>query len=264
MTAMHVGVAGVGMLAPGIPNWDDGRRRLADGGSYDLAAPFPKMAAEILPANERRRVTEHIKLALSCGTEALSGGTVPASQVATVFASSGGDLYIVDKILKSLGEPGKPVSPTHFHNSVHNAAAGYWSIAASSRSPSISISAHDGSFAAGLVEAVTQLAVEHRPVLLVAADTVSPPLIHPFRPLAASFGVALLLVPEKTEVTLGVETRNAQAATTMDNAEFERLRGGNPAARSLPLLRQFALRRAGTIHIPYLEGLGLKVEVMMQ
>ncbi len=41
--------------------------------------------------------------------------------------------------------------PTQFHNSVHNAVAGYWSIATKSTQPMTCLAAHDHSFAAGLL-----------------------------------------------------------------------------------------------------------------
>ena len=49
------------------------------------------------------------------------------------------------------------VSPTRFHNSVHNAAAGYWTIGAGAMQPATAISAFDASFAQGLLEAMVQL-----------------------------------------------------------------------------------------------------------
>jgi hypothetical protein len=258
---IQVGVAGIGMVAPGIENWAQGRERLLAGDACDLAAPLPKLTGDILPANERRRITTHIKLALQCAQDAMAGATSAPADVATVFASSGGDLEIVDKIITSLGQPGKPISPTQFHNSVLNAAAGYWSIATHSHAASTSLSAHDASFAAGLLEAATQVEVEGHPVLLVASDPLSPPTLHASRPLVAPFGVALLLVPAPAQWVVTIELGQADAFSEMGAAELERLRGGNPAARSLPLLAQLASGKPGQVSIPYLSGLGLRLDV---
>ncbi len=82
-----------------------------------------------------------------------------------VFASSDGDGDIVHRLCTALATPAAAVSPTDFHNSVHNAATGYWSIGAHSQAPSTAICAYDGSFSAGLLEAACQIAVEARPVL---------------------------------------------------------------------------------------------------
>ena len=62
------------------------------------------------------------------------------------------------------------MSPTKFHNSVHNAAAGYWTIGTGCMAPSNSLSGYECSFAAGLLEAAAQCAADRRPVLLVGFD----------------------------------------------------------------------------------------------
>ncbi len=59
------------------------------------------------------------------------------------------------------------MSPTQFHNSVHNAAAGYWSIAHGSRQPATCLGAHDWTWAAALLKAVAEVAATGAPVLLV-------------------------------------------------------------------------------------------------
>ena len=73
---------------------------------------------------------------------------------------------ITHQICEALARPEREVSPTSFHNSVHNAPAGYWSIATGSRLASTSICAYDVSFAAGLLEAAAYATVEHQPVML--------------------------------------------------------------------------------------------------
>ena len=50
------------------------------------------------------------------------------------------------------------ISPTRFHNSVHNAAAGYWTIGAGCMQATTALSAYDATFAEGLLEALAQLA----------------------------------------------------------------------------------------------------------
>ena len=93
------------------------------------SAELPKLAPQLLPANERRRTTNYIKLALQVADEA----NLKDKQLAAVFASSNGDFQISNTICNTLaGEP-KFISPTQFHNSVHNAPSGYWAIAANSQ-----------------------------------------------------------------------------------------------------------------------------------
>ncbi|MDX1335493.1 MAG: beta-ketoacyl synthase chain length factor, partial [Gammaproteobacteria bacterium] len=184
---MKLGIAAIGMVGPGITGWETGREILSQDNSFDIQAELPPLKPELLPANERRRTTPLIKLALQAAQDALGQWEGDSTELGTVFASASGDVDIVDKIITSLLMPGSPVSPTHFHNSVHNAPAGYWSIATHSHAPSTSISAYDATFAAGLVEAATSVVIEQRPVMLVAYDMLLPPRMHPFRPLKAPF-----------------------------------------------------------------------------
>ena len=91
----------------------------------------------------------------------------------------------------------RDVSPTRFHNSVHNAPAGYWSIATGARGPSTSLCAHESSFAAGLLEAAIQAHAEATRVLLIAYDLPHPFPLSAVAPVSAPFGVALLLAPAR-------------------------------------------------------------------
>ena len=63
------------------------------------------------------------------------------------------------------------VSPTKFHNSVHNAAAGYWTIGQGCMAPSTALSAFSHTFAQGLLEALVNLAAGEPAILLAAYDT---------------------------------------------------------------------------------------------
>ncbi len=262
------GIGAIATLGPGIENWAQLQAMLNGEQPFDLAAPLPKLAPSLLPANERRRTTTLIKLALQCGADALAQRPEQLERCATVFASSGGDLEIVDRILSALQLEGKPVSPIHFHNSVHNAPAGYWSIAAASRAASTSLSAYDSSFGAGLLEAATQVLTEQQPVLLVAYDLPAPEALHRFRPLSAPFAVALLLQPAGSgsdqgmaELTLELaDPASTPMPTAISDPALEALRSGNPAARALPLLALLAKQGHGKVALPYLDG-ALQIEI---
>ena len=260
-----VGIAGLGLVAPGIESWENGRRLLLSGQPYDISAEFPVLKPSSLSANERRRTTETIKLALQCAQDAmLDQSMVQASDpdLTSVFASSSGDLNIVDKILTALTLPGKPVSPTQFHNSVHNAPAGYWSIATGSRATTTSIAAGDETFSAGLLEAMSQVVVDEHPVLLIAYDLVPPLVFRSQKRIMASVGVAMLLVPEHSHCSLSAGIIDGGAsATTMNDDGLEQLRLANPAAQCLPLLQSIAQMRSATINLPYLHGQGLELRL---
>lgn len=258
---MEIGIAGVGLVAPNIPDWKTGQAVLVAGDHYDLTTPLAKISPDILPANERRRTTALIKLAMQASQEAMQQSGAQKEATATVFSSSCGDLEIVDKIMEALCLSDKPVSPTLFHNSVHNAPAGYWSIGCHSHAFSSSISAHDGSFAAGLLEAATLMQSERRPVLLCAYDALPPATLFPFRPMSATFAIAMLLTPDAASWSLKLLLETGRKHTLLENTELETLRQGNPAARSLPLLRAMAANQDTTVVLPYLQGLDLEVAV---
>jgi hypothetical protein len=187
-----------------------------------------------------------------------------AGNLASIFVSSEGDAGIVDRICDTLAVDPLALSPTLFHNSVHNAPAGYWSIAVGSMEASTTLSAHDGSVAAGLLEAVTQVAVTEKPLVLVFYDVPPPSPLFEKRPLTGAFGAALVLSPFTGSDTLGILEVNVcepQEETMMESRALEALRVGNPAARSLPLLAALAGSRHGLVALPFTRGCVLQVKV---
>lgn len=240
---MPVYLEGIGLRAPGLESWEASRPVLAGNRAY---VPFPVSLppCTLLPANERRRMVTTVKLALLVWTEAFANAKRDPAVTATVFSSSGGDGDTIHNIFEVLASAALDVSPTRFHNSVHNAPSGYWSIATKSHEPTTSLCAYDASFAAGLLGAATQTNVDDRAVALVAYDLPYPEPLHAQRPIHSIFGVALVMTPAPTEasfarlsIALG---RAATPLTAMKDAGLEALRTGNPAARSLPLLAALA------------------------
>lgn len=273
---MRVGIAGIGVIAPGMDAWQSTTLQSTTGQSaksvlqgltaYSTEAELAAMIPSLLPANERRRTTPLIKLALCCAQQALQAWPGKAENLASVFASSCGDVKIVDLVMNALLMEGKPVSPTHFHNSVHNAPAGYCSIAIGSHAASTSLSAFDDSFSVGLLEAATQVIVEQQDVLLVAYDMPLPPALHPFRPLQAAFATAFILTHEKAEhldAIIELDIADETKLSQMNDSGLETLRTGNPAARSLPLLQLLATDTSGTVYLPYPHRQSLKLDLTL-
>jgi hypothetical protein len=149
-----------------------------------------------------------------------------------------------------------------------------------------------------LLEAVTQVVVDQTRVLLVAYDAPYPPPLFVKRPIPEAFGVALVLAPVGTAVapagrpalasmraaaaagsasavaaagsalppslaSLGLLTLSFSdsPADRMGDAALESLRASIPAARSLPLLYQLAVRRRAVVNIDYLDGRCVAVEI---
>jgi len=260
-----VAVNGVGLLAPGLSSWASGKACL-NGEQAWVAEKLDKIPApDILPANERRRTSAFIRMAVKVAQEALQAGNQDGQNIPSVFASSCGDFDVVESICIALSMPEKPVSPTDFHNSVHNAPAGYWSIANSSASASTSISAAYSSFAAGLMDAVSQLMSGEPQILLVASDIHSSEIFSRARPVKYPFACALLLATKETAHSicqLTVRTdMNKGEATKMSVAGLEDLRIGNPSACALPLLMRIASGKDSDVDLPYQHNRLLKLNV---
>jgi Beta-ketoacyl synthase, N-terminal domain len=259
---MNVYLEGIGLLAPGLADWPAAAQVLARGEGYNPATtPTPK--GDMLPAGERRRSSYVVKLALQVAQEAALRAARERETLATVFASANGDGDTVHHICETLAGEDRQVSPTRFHNSVHNAAAGYWSIATGSRQASTSIAGWDDTFAIGLLEASLQVITEGGPVLLVAYDAPLPPSLAAVRPTAVPFGVAMVLAAAAgdntvAELTLGVAGQGG--ATRMESPPLEALRCDSAAARCLPLLALLACRRPGAVELSYVGDRSLCVE----
>ncbi len=257
-------IEGVGLCGPGLPGWESSCAILAGVRPY-VSAPAVVPPSALLPANEQRRMVSTVKLAMAVGSEAIFHAGRDAAVTPTVFTSSSGDGDTVHQILEALTTPEREVSPTRFHNSVHNAPAGYWSIATRSREPTTTLCAYDASFAAGLLDAVAQASAEDRPIALIAYDLPYPEPLNTVRPIVSPFGTALVLSPRATDHSLARLTIALQRAgsepTPMPNPALEKLRRGNPAARSLPLLAALARHAAETVAVEYMGAKRLMVEV---
>lgn len=264
MTRLIAYIESVGLLGPGLSGWPQAQAVLTGHARYEPARTVLPAPAS-LPAAERRRVGAGARLALALGHEATQASGRDPSTLATVFSASGGDGQNCHLICETLAGEDRQLSPTRFHNSVHNAPAGYWSIATRAMVASNVLCAYDGSFAAGLLESLCQVTIDTLPTLLIAFDTDYPEPMREVRPIPDAFGVALLLTPEPAVNTLArIDARLTDApATVLRAPELEALRRGNPAARALPLLEALAARRATRLVVDYLEDVQLQIDVAL-
>jgi hypothetical protein len=240
-TTLHVAIAGVGVLGPGFSDWEQATPLLRTPSDWTASATMVPAPAR-LPATERRRAGVGVKAAIVVADQACAMASVAVDTVATVFTSASGDPETCHAMCEALAKPERLLSPTRFTNSVHNAPAGYWHIAAQSRQASTSLAAYDASLCAGLLEAAAQCCSSRRAVLLVACDIPYPAPLHALRPLPDVFACALLLAPQGSPaawpLALSIAARNDP--THCGTAELDALRGSIPAARALPLLQALA------------------------
>lgn len=192
MTALGARIEGIGYWSNGLPSWADAVAFVREGVLPENAPARP--SPQLLAANERRRAPESVAVALEVALAACQAADRDPATLASVFASTHGDLGITDYMSTTLaGDDPASISPTRFHNSVHNAAAGYWTIGAGCMHPATALSAYDATFAQGLLEALVQLATGQEAILLAAYDTGATGPFHALTHITGTVGGALVL-----------------------------------------------------------------------
>jgi hypothetical protein len=263
MDALTVYVDGIGFWAPGIPDWPSMLRAL-DGDGFEMPETATRPAPGILPPTERRRAPEPVLLASEVAGQACAmAGRDPAT-LACVFTSTHGDLAITDAMCATLAADPRELSPTRFHNSVHNAPAGYWTVAAHCHASATAISARHGSFAAGLLEAALEVHAENESVMLSAYDVAAPGPLAEVAPSELPFATALVLSPTRTPASLASLSLDlAQAASAADYVpgQFAPFLRNPMAAQALPLLVALAQKRSAAIMLASGADTSLRVEV---
>jgi hypothetical protein len=254
MSALTVQIEGMGCWTPGFVDWAAVRAGLRGEAAADPAAAARPNPA-LLPAVERRRAPLPVLLACEVAAQACAAATRPPSELASVFASTHGDLVITDYMCSTLATAPRELSPVRFHNSVHNAPAGYWTIAAQCHAASTSISACHASFGAALFEAAVEVHAEGHPILLVAYDTESAGPLQEVSPSRSLFGVALVIAAAAgTGSTLHLQLTGKTVAPALPDPrlppEFAALAAQNPmAAGALPLLATLAMGERGALRL---------------
>jgi hypothetical protein len=200
MTSLSAGIAGIGFWANGLPTWNHAVAFARDGTLPENAPTKP--SPQLLAPNERRRAPESVAVALEVALAACTTSGRDPANLPSVFASTHGDLAITDYVAATLANGPRSLSPTRFHNSVHNAAAGYWTIGNGCTAPTTAISAYDASFAQGLLEALSLLAAGHEAVLLAAFDAASTGPLAAVSHSEGLLGGALVLVADAESTPL--------------------------------------------------------------
>ena len=235
---LSASIEGIGFWSQGLPTWDAARAYVTGAALPDVALARP--SPQLLAPNERRRAPESVAVALEVALAACTAAGRDPASLPSVFASMHGDLAITDYMCATLSADPAAISPTRFHNSVHNAAAGYWTIGAGCVQPATALSSFDATFAQGLLEALVQLHAGAPAVLLVAYDA---PSAGPLAQVSRSSGLlggALVLSqpPLAGRPRIRCTLRDAQAPPV--DGRLAALSGGNAMAPMLPLFTALA------------------------
>lgn len=258
---------GFALWTPRLPGWDIARRVIR-GESEPQEAKSPRPSTTLLPPTERRRIRDTVAIALEVAARACEMSKRDPSQLPSIFASAHGDTPISDYMCSTLATTPTLISPTKFHNSVHNAAAGYWTIAVRSLAPYTALSVYENTFAAGLLEAATQSICECSPVLYVAYD------IEAVGPLAAMsncsgmFGIGMVISPESSrpearslQLQVRSTPRNETVKPTPPRTSAADLVAGNSMAAGFPFVEMLAADTPGAITLALSEHCALEIEL---
>lgn len=254
MTALTAHIQAVGFWSTGLPGWDAARHFATDG---TLPAEAPRRPSpQLLAPNERRRAPETVAVALDVALAACQAAGRDPALLPSVFASTHGDLPITDYMAATLAQAPREISPIRFHNSVHNAAAGYWTIGAGCMAAATALSAGPASFAEGLLEALTQLAMGEDAVLLAAYDVGATGPLAGMAPSEGLLGGALVLAQEGPGTALRATLVDTDAPRGSGPLAWHA--AGNAMAPMLPLFDALAL---GGDHVLLHAGPGRSLRV---
>ncbi len=256
-------IDGIALWSPALPGWAVARAAFRGEGAA-VTPPLRRPAAELLPAAERRRAPDTVALALEVAQHAVAQAGIDAAALLSVFTSAHGDLGLTDYVCSTLAKAPLLVSPTKFHNSVHNAASGHWTMSAGCMQASTAVSAHLNSFAAGLLEALAQCAAERRPVLLVGYDMAACGALASVTASEGVLAVALVLSPLRSARSVAsfewALQPGACERTALRSPAAQALQG-NAMADALPLFEALAHERSEAVALPLSAQLALRVSV---
>lgn len=182
-------LVGIGMWSPFFSDWPAFCDGINNGNWQSNASLQPGL----IPPRERRRAPQSVKMAVEVLDQACRMASVDPAAAATVFSSAMGDMQITDYLCKVLVAPPRLVSPTRFHNSVHNATTGYWSITRHTHAPTNAVSALGYSAPMAFMEAAVQANEEDLPVLMVSQEMAAPAALRIICPSDNPVSLALLM-----------------------------------------------------------------------
>ena len=262
MSGFSAYIEGVAIWSDRLPGWD-AARRILNGEMEPPQDAVKRPSPDVLPANERRRAPDTVSVALEVGSQACAHARRDPSSLPSVFASTHGDLAITDYMCETLATEPHLMSPTRFHNSVHNAAAGYWAIATGSTRPYTALSAGKYTFGGALMEALVQSECDNEAVLLVAYDTEARGPLATVVSSNSLLGCALVVNCRPSlnaRHVLRWHIRERDIADSGTISEYAPLVAENAMASALPLFEAIA-RSAGHVRCAIAPTMSLELEI---
>ena len=245
-----INIVGVGVWCDFFSNWDEFCSALAGGAASQAATLRP----ELIPAKERRRAPLSVKMAIEVMDQACRMSTLVPSEVATVFASVNGDVEITDYLCRTLDTAPRTVSPTRFHNSVHNAPIGNWAIATHCKLPANAMSAYLHTTSMAFLEGAIQSLEENMPVLVCVQELAAPDAIKPICDSEQPISTAVLLAPPgycgEELASVRFDVRNERSVDPNAPQILGVDWSGNLGAKFLPLLAALTTPGCTELRLP--------------
>ncbi len=222
MSSLRFDLHAASVLAPGLTSLGDLREACRGGNPIVATFPLVLPSPAALPANERRRASQVVRLTLACIDQLRQSSPFPVESLRSVFATDEGTGEVCQQMLDVLATT-RQVSPLLFPNSVHNAPSGYFSIAWGNRQSATLASLGLESFAGGLLCAVTEAAAARQPVLLLTYDPAMTEPMDELLPVTQHTATAWVLsagrpfqdVPVLGSFALDLESRSTTPASTL-------------------------------------------------
>jgi hypothetical protein len=233
-------VRGVGLWTPGYPSplaWCSGEA--------DPEATKP--SASLLEGPLRRRATPLTRMGIEVLQQVAAIGKADLATIPSVWATAHGEHSAAIALLGMMQRGEGKLSPTKFHNSVHNTASGYASISSGNCAPSTTLTGGAELVASAFIEAACMLDEFDRDIAMVLADE---PLLPPFDRADAStaLAIALLLSPRADGAfAMLSDVRRDAVAPVKHHALF----GSLHVSAGLPLIERIVEGRGGTVALEF-------------
>lgn len=227
---------GVGLWTTGFANPD----------AWCRGEPNPDVQtadAAVLEGPLRRRASPLTRISVDVFDQATRSAAVDSATIPTIWATAHGEHGTAIKLLKMMLRGEGKVSPTHFHNSVHNTPSAYASIAAANASASTTLTGGPELVSSAILEAFCHLDGGTPEIAVVLGDE---PLHEPFdRPdMQAPLAIAFVFASEPAGASFKLS--NLRREPLPSTKPHERL-GGLYVSAGLPLLEHVVTRRPGAI-----------------
>jgi len=227
---------GVGLWSQGFANPEAWCRGEAD---PELVQASPKM----LEGPLRRRASSLTRISIEAFDQAATRAGLDPAAIPTIWATAHGEHGTAIKLLKMMLRGEGKLSPTHFHNSVHNTPSAYASISGGNDCASTTLTGGPELVASSILEAFCHLDSGTPEIALVLGDE---PLHEPFErgDMQAALALAFCFSSERTPGSLELSNLRRDAISAIK--PHERL-GGLHVSAGLPLLEHAVARKPATV-----------------